>query len=582
MKLYRQFFLLPSQKRGRIGIGLGIAYIFIVYTFHQQIHEWRDIDYLYRDISDRLFSGDESTPQWFKQEFLYISAITSEMDASKILINAIHEHPPDTEPFRHYSVAVEGLDHICVKSDYDTQTVAIAVPQENQSLSWALAFKKPSLVSYDSYFEDRDTSLEAVVQHCSSSQTVEGKNRAFGKVALASLGTTGHSFYTEIDRRLGCFWFWSNADTYLHKLYILVPFNLLLCIFFLYWIPRTGPLSLLIHKQMSSFELEGTKILEQLFKKFSNEWLNGSSPETITRKVKRECGKIKHSHMRETNRERKKRLRLLVDEQRAAKLQKKASVRAKRAKRRIRSKRSTVSQEIKALKKVFESEQSGVARILESGIVEALKTDSPEETVDPEESKRDALIEQVWSCSFDLIDVEDMELIELERFAKVLRDIKRGIDRQAWKKLVEGFNGNKPKTYRRILKLAEAKEYKLLETLLLNRPQTLHQSAEIEIRTEELLLLGKRVIIIGGRQGLGPLYCEGILNLGANSATYFHSDETTRLKDSGADLALIFWRQVPHRQQDLIKSKKIPIVFLDEMSKSAFLSGAVKMIELQL
>ncbi len=320
-------------------------------------------------------------------------------------------------------------------------------------------------------------------------------------------------------------------------------------------------------------------------------WLEGVSFAGIERRTQALAKNLRRRQNREADRKRREQLRLLTDEARAKKLADEAERQAKLARERMNAGQTSLGKEIAAFRKETRTrtQNKDVADVMESGFFHAL-TKSPDGTVsgegqikDENEDERETAEQVIRSCSQQLQPLDRLSDKMVLSLAERLRRVKRKLGRQEWRKLCDRFDADAPDAF--VVLVMQADERSAAETKQqINKAASSRLQVVRDVATQPVpkLLDGKRVILVGGDPSISPFYVAQLELLGATVLMHHVEGNAVRMHRFKPDLVLMLFRRTDHNGQRVARSMGVTIIWLDKLSKSAFLRGAIEDIREQL
>jgi hypothetical protein len=499
--------------------------------------------------------------------------------------------PPARLRFK--TISVKDLDHICIQPNSVNGT-AIYFPEGHDVENWIHVDSSPFIIIYPpseriNDIRERSTTAYELSRTDPTAEnlnaymhTMTASRKSIAELGFAIHLGTGKNFSPAYEQQIEKLSTPYEVHSILESRWVSgFSISILLLVFWLTVSRRqfTGYLS----KIVSEYEQTDQNVLLDLLEnEFAHLYINRGWSNHLKNDVRSYCKKFIRQEQTELNRQRKERrheaLQQLADRKKATELEKKLDrIRKKVEQDKKKQRPISIGKTMQRVREEFRSEPSAIGRLAQSDILEILT--ERDIARDPQQDK---LVQKVLASSHNLSGLEDMPIEDLERLSKILRRMKRKVSRMAFTIFVDQFEGATPASYLETLQDAENGDYSLLNKKLLDRPVREYVSGEHTIVEIPLLLKDKRVLLIGGDPSLKNHYVEGLLQLGAHSIEYFASDQIAPLAKARGDVGLIFWKTVAHKQQDQLKKKQIPLVYLEHYTKSLFLYQAIPEIQTQL
>lgn len=432
--------------------------------------------------------------------------------------------------------------------------------------------------------QQMENSIREIRQHYAELD----ENQAYGlKVLILDICLRDNrilEYGLERTKRIGR---WRKISTGLF--YVAIPLAALL-VFLLMSLTHLG-LDWTIRTQMRLAGLDGEEEFQYLYNSYISDWLAGRNMRGLVVRLAKSCRRLKDEQLRQAEQERKARLRQIANEEHARRLEEKAKRRATLAALRMAHRQSSVSQEMRALREEVEEEAASITdtkqrreigRLIEASFVEEIQARQREKAAE-EAERRQVATRTVKASCHGLELVEDMLLEDLEVLAFQIREIKRRINRAAWRCLTDQLDPTEPETYHWVIELARAGDYQSIEERLLSKDQKT-ESQVIRARQEEppQLINGQSVLLVGGAPGLGPFYVDQLKSIGAGRVVHIGDGSMTKIKEARADIVLVFRWRVAHKHQWSVQKNNEVVICIDHVGKSKFLQGVIDALEAQL
>lgn len=464
--------------------------------------------------------------------------------------------------FAHQSRMIPDLDHICVCTNAAQQQFAIAVPAEPR-LAFLNEFERPVPIQYLRMTEEHGQKTAYYLE--------ANDDRFMASMALAAVYRHPR-FRQYLDAAIED----QAALTRLHDLlhsWLGVSVALVLLAFLMF--PAFDRrLASAIRRAAIDSGLDPELVAPRLMTAVHAEWLAGKPLIAIEKRLARECRQLYREQARELARTQREKLREALGEQRTSALLAETERRAKEAATRIVRGTSTLTKELQSRKQEQRPSESTrlaqVSETLETAFIAHVEAELEEESKQPPpDQKRDKLLHAVHACTRELVALSAMPDKDLEMLAGVIRSMKRTLNREAFKRFIEEFDGSRPATYRRMLELALAGKFNDLQTALTAPPAHMTSSDDCIILPTPILS-GKRVLIVGGIPSLSEFYTQHAMEFGAASVVHVTDENPARVRGSNPDLVVVCTSRISHKQEAQA-AKLCPLrVRVDRATRSGF------------
>lgn len=481
------------------------------------------------------------------------------------------------------SFAEKNLDHICLRADIGSG-VSVHYPENSKASKWLSEYNQPLIVICKLFYIYTD---ESGTNHVSRNRRRPNEQRfrdlnhemtqkARAAQTLLMVANYGSSFQRSRqiqlaeNQRLLDFENW--IDDHQYKYWTPLAFALLLVFIKLRSLSLEMKLRNLIREtEIKLSDEQFQEVLTELTKVYILKGFHESFENEMKLKLKNYLRTNRTKERQKRNLERRQRHKRELAK--SSHSQSQAKSLSKRELRKLRRKQSEDQQTL-LIEDDGEDEDEDFTQS-EIAFIEELDRKIPTK----EEEEYNPHLEKILAASHDLAGIEEMPKEDQELFAKHIRLMKRKIKRPAWNSFVTTFDGSKRESYQEILELVRRKRWDAINEMLIDREIPEYQSGEWTIDDHPQLLLGKKILLVGGDPRLKDYYIENLELLGAKCVEHFASaEDMKRLQNASGDIGMVFYERTSHGMQKILNSRvsNTRPCYLKQHRKSNFLQGAIE------
>lgn len=500
--------------------------------------------------------------------------LTSGID---LRVNEHHHHRGITGGLQQ-SYLVDDLDHICIEANFASRTLVIMLPSDKPETHWLHAFPTPARNTldrrkgiiiyrgYGEYFVEQRIVLP-------------DQDLAYAGMALWWIVREQEGYALRECEQIETLARWKTSRQWFS---VITSFTCFLIPMLAFSLGGLHPsLRTIAYRMAREYGLERA-FAHELAEKHRIDWLNGQHEPHLLNALRLACAK---QQKREANKLKRERLRALVGEEQAKKIETRYQ---KKNKPQLRRERRSTSGRIVTDSFDGETEESeeGLTTEVRQLLKENIFEDSEDgEVVDPspdpdEPPHRKRWIRAIQACSHELELSRDCSDKQLQLLAENLRSMKRAITREEWARFVEELDTEDEATWKPPITLTQQGDIQGLQRYF-NESEQRYREAKQGTPVPPLLS-GKSVLIVGGLKRLAGVYIEQAQSLGASSVQYRHHSELRRLNQVQCDVILYLHRHSSHSAHDKIRSMPGRVIMVRHHQRSSFLRGLVASLEEQL